>query len=150
MRYSHTKLMPFRTTQYTPYQPEIAQGRLESLLNYQTLVTEMTGLDVANASLLDEGTAAAEAMSLCFRHNKRRKIYLSQNMHPQTLSVVETRLKAFDIDVIVGPIADADFSNHEYSGILLQYPDTYGDVSCFESIATEARKNGVRQEAKLN
>lgn len=136
----------FRTTQYTPYQPEIAQGRLESLLNYQTLVTEMTGLDVANASLLDEGTAAAEAMSLCFRHNKRRKIYLSQNLHPQTISVVETRLRAFDIDVIIGPISDVDFSNHEYSGILLQYPDTYGNVTCFESIATEARKNGVRLE----
>lgn len=132
-----------RTTQYTPYQPEIAQGRLESLLNYQTLVTDMTGLDVANASLLDEGTAAAEAMSLCFRHNKRRKIYLSQNIHPQTLSVVETRLKAFDIDVVIGPISEANFANHEYSGILLQYPDTHGDVACFESIATEARKNGV-------
>lgn len=103
----------------------------------------MTGLDVANASLLDEGTAAAEAMSLCFRHNKRRKIYLSQNLHPQTLSVVETRLKAFDIDVVIGPISQVDFSNHEYSGILLQYPDTYGNVTDFESIASEARKNGV-------
>lgn len=133
----------YRTTQYTPYQPEIAQGRLESLLNYQTLVTEMTGLDVANASLLDEGTAAAEAMSLCFRHNKRNKIYLSQNLHPQTLSVVETRLKAFDIDVVIGPISQVDFSNHEYSGILLQYPDTFGNVTDFESISTEARKNGV-------
>lgn len=146
-------LMPiiaFRTTQYTPYQPEIAQGRLESLLNYQTMVTDMTGLDVANASLLDEGTAAAEAMSLCFRHNKRRKVYLSQNLHPQTLSVVETRLKAFDIDVIIGPIADADFSTHEYSGILLQYPDTYGNVSCFEEIATKARKNGVSLDLKLS
>lgn len=132
-----------RTTQYTPYQPEIAQGRLESLLNYQTLVTEMTGLDVANASLLDEGTAAAEAMSLCFRHNKRRKIYLSQNLHPQTLSVVETRLKAFDIEVVVGDISQVDFSTHEYSGILLQYPDTYGNVTCFEDIAAEAKKNGV-------
>lgn len=76
----------------------------------------MTGLDVANASLLDEGTAAAEAMSLCFRHNKRRKIYLSQNLHPQTISVVETRLRAFDIDVVIGPISDVDFTNHEYSG----------------------------------
>lgn len=103
----------------------------------------MTGLDVANASLLDEGTAAAEAMSLCFRHNKRRKIYLSHNLHPQTISVVETRLKAFDIDVIIGPLSDVDLSTHEYSGILLQYPDTYGNVTCFESVATEARKNGV-------
>lgn len=109
----------------------------------------MTGLDVANASLLDEGTAAAEAMSLCFRHNKRNKIYLSQNLHPQTLSVVETRLKAFEIDVVIGPISQANFANHEYSGILLQYPDTYGDVKCFESIATEARKNGVSKHRVL-
>jgi glycine dehydrogenase len=134
---------PGWTTQYTPYQPEIAQGRLESLLNYQTLVTEMTGLDVANASLLDEGTAAAEAMSLCYRHNKRKKIYLSQNMHPQTLSVVETRLRALDVEVVIGPISEVDFSNHEYSGILLQYPDTNGDVIDFQDIAAEAKKNGV-------
>jgi glycine dehydrogenase len=103
----------------------------------------MTGLDVANASLLDEGTAAAEALSLCFRHNKRRKIYLSQNLHPQTLSVVETRLKAFDIEITVGPISEANFANHEYSGILLQYPDTHGDVVDFENIAVEAKKNGT-------
>lgn len=108
------------------------------------MVTDLTGLDVANASLLDEGTAAAEAMSLCFRHNKRRKVYLSNNLHPQTISVVETRLRAFDIDVVIGPIAEANFAEHEYSGILLQYPDTYGNVNCFEDIATEARKNGVR------
>ncbi|KAL7012453.1 hypothetical protein ACKWTF_014862 [Chironomus riparius] len=134
---------PGWTTQYTPYQPEIAQGRLESLLNYQTLVTEMTGLDVANASLLDEGTAAAEAMSLCFRHNKRRKIYLSNNLHPQTLSVVETRLSALDIEVVIGDIADVNLASREYSGILLQYPDTHGNVVDFESIADEAKKNGT-------
>lgn len=109
----------------------------------------MTGLDVANASLLDEGTAAAEAMSLCFRHNKRRKVYLSQNLHPQTLSVVETRLKAFDIDVIIGPIDAVDLSTHEYSGILLQYPDTFGNVTCFEDIAAEAKKNGVSLNSNL-
>jgi glycine dehydrogenase len=122
---------------------------LESLLNYQTLVIEMTGLDVANASLLDEGTAAAEAMSLCYRYNKRKKVYLSNNLHPQTLSVVETRLKAFDIDVVVGPIDEANFKNHEYSGILLQYPDTYGNVVDFESIASEANKNGVNLNINL-
>jgi glycine dehydrogenase len=103
----------------------------------------MTGLDVANASLLDEGTAAAEAMSLCFRHNKRNKIYLSQNLHPQTISVVETRLKAFNVEVIIGPISQVDLSTHEYSGILLQYPDTHGNVTCFEDISVEAKKNGV-------
>lgn len=136
---------PGWTTQYTPYQPEIAQGRLESLLNYQTLVSELTGLDIANASLLDEGTAAAEAMSLCLRHNQRQKIYLSDRLHPQTISVVETRIKAFDHDVIVGPIGECDLNSREYSGILLQYPDTFGDVQDFAEMAKTAKKNGVRR-----
>lgn len=136
---------PGWTTQYTPYQPEIAQGRLESLLNYQTLVSELTGLDIANASLLDEGTAAAEAMSLCIRHNKRPKIYLSERLHPQTISVVETRVKAFDHEVVIGPISECDFSSREYSGILLQYPDTNGDVQDFAELSKSAKKNGVRK-----
>lgn len=134
---------PGWTTQYTPYQPEIAQGRLESLLNYQTLVSEMTGLDVANASLLDEGTAAAEAMCLCARHNKRNKLYISNKVHPQTISVVQTRASALELDIEVGPIANADLKSREFAGILLQYPDTYGDVNDFESIAELARKNGT-------
>lgn len=135
---------PGWTTQYTPYQPEIAQGRLESLLNYQTLVSEMTGLDIANASLLDEGTSAAEAMSLCLRHNRRNKIFLSDRLHPQTISVVETRVKAFDQEVIVGHISSIDFSTREYSGVLLQYPDTFGDVQDFAEMSQNAKKNGVR------
>lgn len=69
----------------------MAQGRLEGLLNYQTMVSELTGLEVANASLLDEGTAAAEALSLCYRHNKRRRLLVSDKLHPQTISVVQTR-----------------------------------------------------------
>jgi len=69
----------------------VAQGRLEGLLNYQTMVSELTGLEVANASLLDEGTAAAEALSLCYRHNKRRRLLVSDKLHPQTISVVQTR-----------------------------------------------------------
>jgi glycine dehydrogenase len=112
-------------------------------LNYQTLVSEMTGLDVSNASLLDEGTAAAEAMSLCVRHNRRTTLYLSDKLHPQTISVVETRLKAFDLEIIIGPVENADLTNREISGILLQYPDTNGDVRDFEKIASVARKNGV-------
>ncbi len=82
-----------RTTQYTPYQPEVSQGRLEGLLNYQTMVADMTGLDIANASLLDEATACAEAMGLCYRHNKRRKFYVDDRCHPQNIAVVETRAR---------------------------------------------------------
>lgn len=103
----------------------------------------MTGLDVANASLLDEGTAAAEAMALCWRHNKRRTLYLSEAIHPQTLAVVQTRASDLDLNVIVGPISEANLAGREIAGILLQYPDTYGDVVDFSQVAKTAKMNGV-------
>lgn len=134
---------PGWTTQYTPYQPEISQGRLESLLNFQTLVTDMTGLDVANASLLDEGTAAAEAMSLCWRQNKRNKVWLSNKLHPQTIAVVKTRLDAFGLDTIVGSLEAADFSQRDISGVLFQYPDTNGHVKDYTEIAALAKRHGT-------
>ncbi|XP_055375548.1 glycine dehydrogenase (decarboxylating), mitochondrial [Condylostylus longicornis] len=134
---------PGWTTQYTPYQPEIAQGRLESLLNYQTLVSEMTKLDVANASLLDEGTAAAEAMCLCTRSNKRKKIFLSDKVHPQTLSVVETRATALELEVEIGPISNVDFESRQLSGILIQYPDTLGHINDYEKLVEKAHVNGT-------
>uniref|UniRef100_A0A4W3I846 glycine dehydrogenase (aminomethyl-transferring) n=1 Tax=Callorhinchus milii TaxID=7868 RepID=A0A4W3I846_CALMI len=90
-------------TQYTPYQPEVSQGRLESLLNYQTMVCDLTGMDVANASLLDEGTAAAEAMQLCHRLNKRRKFFVDAHCHPQTIAVVQTRAKYVNISHCIFP-----------------------------------------------
>lgn len=136
---------PGWTTQYTPYQPEISQGRLESLLNYQTMVSEMTGLDVANASLLDEGTAAAEAMTLCVRHNKRRKLYVSDRIHPQTLEVIRTRTCVMDLELIVGPVEECDLASREISGLLIQYPDTCGSVKDYSEIAKRANKNGVRR-----
>ncbi|CAG2058185.1 unnamed protein product, partial [Timema podura] len=133
---------PGWTTQYTPYQPEVAQGRLEGLLNYQTMVSDLTGMEVANASLLDEGTAAAEAMSLFFRQNKRRKLFLSHLLHPQTVSVVQTRADSQGLTVEVGDVLRADFSSRDVAGVLVQYPDTEGTVTDFSVMVEHAHENG--------
>lgn len=114
------------------------------MLNYQTLVSEVTGLDVANASLLDEGTAAAEAMTLCTRSNKRNKIYISDRVHPQTLAVIKTRTEVLGLELIVGPLEECDLASRDISGILIQYPDTCGSVQDYAEIAKTANKNGVR------
>jgi len=134
---------PGWTTQYTPYQPEIAQGRLESLLNYQTMVTELTGLEVANASLLDEGTAAAEALGLCYRVNKRKRFLLSDKLHPQTISCVETRAGPFGIKIEIVDINRVDFSNKDIGGIIFQYPDTEGSIHDFSAVVNKAKENGT-------
>ncbi|XP_014261259.1 glycine dehydrogenase (decarboxylating), mitochondrial [Cimex lectularius] len=133
---------PGWTTQYTPYQPEIAQGRLESLLNFQTMITDLTGLHVANASLLDESTAAAEGLSLCHRYNKRKLFYVSDKIHPQTLSVVTTRCDALGLKVVVGNVETMDMTNKDLSGILLQYPDTEGNVYDHTDVISKAHENG--------
>ena len=101
-------------TQYTPYQAEIAQGRLEALLNFQTAVMDLTGFEIANASLLDEGTAAAEAMSMLYGAGRRRggKVFLvAEDCHPQTIGVVRTRAEPLDIEVRVGPVEDFGFTD---------------------------------------
>ncbi|XP_056017386.1 LOW QUALITY PROTEIN: glycine dehydrogenase (decarboxylating), mitochondrial-like [Ostrea edulis] len=134
---------PGWTTQYTPYQAELAQGRLESLLNYQTMVVDMTGLPIANASLLDEATAAAEAMGLCYRHNKRRKFYIDKHCHPQTIGVVETRASALGIDVVRLDWQDMDMSGRDISGILIQYPDTDGHIHDYMELVDSAHANGT-------
>jgi glycine dehydrogenase len=116
-------------TAYTPYQPEIAQGRLESLLNFQTLTIDLTGLDLASASLLDEATAAAEAMALAKRVAKAKKaniFFIADDVHTQTIDVVATRAEQFGFEVVVGPAADA--ANHDIFGALFQYPSTTGEV----------------------
>lgn len=107
------------------------------------MVSEITGLDVANASLLDEGTAAAEAMALCTRHNKRTKLYISDRIHPQTLECIRTRLEALGLELIIGPIDQCNMESREISGILIQYPDTRGNVEDYRDIAKRANKNGV-------
>jgi glycine dehydrogenase len=117
-------------TQYTPYQAEIAQGRLEALLNYQTMVTDLTGLEIANASLLDEGTAAAEAMAMCFNLSKKKDaktFFVSETCHPQTISVIRTRAIPLEIEVVVGNHQTYELSDSTF-GALLQYPATDGTV----------------------
>lgn len=133
---------PGWSTPYTPYQPELAQGRLESLLNYQTMVVDMTGLEIANASLLDEATAAAEAVSLCFRHNKRRKFYVDAKINRQALEVVRTRAELIGVEIFVEKLHRMDFSCRDFSGILVQYPDTEGRVFDFTDVIENAHTHG--------
>jgi glycine dehydrogenase len=133
-------------TQYTPYQAEIAQGRLEALLNFQTMVTDLTALDIANASLLDEGTAAAEAMTLCRRAQPRNStanlFFVSELCHPQTIEVVRTRAEPMGYQVIVGDHAHYDFSKPTF-GVLLQYPTTEGAILDYEDFCQQAHQAGA-------
>jgi glycine dehydrogenase len=132
-------------TQYTPYQAEIAQGRLEALLNFQTMVTDLTALPVANASLLDEATAAAEAMSMCraITRGRRRGFFVARDCHPQTLAVLRTRAEALGIEVQVGDPAGADWAGQELFGILLQYPATDGKIHDYGPVAEAAHAAGA-------
>lgn len=132
-------------TAYTPYQPEIAQGRLESLLNYQQMCIDLTGLDLASASLLDEGTAAAEAMALAKRVSKNKKsnlFFVAEEVYPQTISVVKQRAEMFGFDLIVAPAAAV--IDHDVFGALLQYPSATGEVSDIaDLIAAVHDKKGI-------
>ncbi|WP_440467956.1 aminomethyl-transferring glycine dehydrogenase [Pseudomonas sp. YH-1] len=121
-------------TAYTPYQPEIAQGRLESLLNFQQMTIDLTGLDLASASLLDEATAAAEAMALAKRVAKAKSnlFFVDAHCHPQTISVVQTRAEAFGFDVVVDEVDN--LGQHTVFGALLQYPDTRGEIRDLRSV----------------
>ncbi|MCP4804665.1 MAG: aminomethyl-transferring glycine dehydrogenase [Proteobacteria bacterium] len=127
-------------TAYTPYQPEIAQGRLELLLAFQTMVADLTGMDISNASLLDEATACAEAMQLCDRLKPRKSqanaFFVDQRCHPQNIAVVQTRAKASGVDVIVGDHATFDFST-EIFGALVQYPATDGEIIDYAGFAAK-------------
>ncbi len=116
-------------TAYTPYQPEIAQGRLETLLNFQQMIVDLTGLDMANASLLDEGTAAAEAMAVARRSSKSKSnlFFIDADTHPQTIDVIRTRAEAYGFEVQVGEATDS--LKHDYFGVLLSYPGSSGQVN---------------------
>lgn len=130
-------------TAYTPYQPEISQGRLESLLNYQQMVMDLTGMELANASLLDEATAAAEAMTLLKRSNRKKSdtFFVCDQIHPQTLDVVRTRAEYFNIEVVVAPAAE--LSNHDCFAALLQYPGTEGGIPDLAAQISAAKDQGA-------
>ncbi|ARC94317.1 glycine dehydrogenase (aminomethyl-transferring) [Vibrio coralliilyticus] len=128
-------------TAYTPYQPEISQGRLEALLNYQQMVMDLTGMDIANASLLDEATAAGEAMTLCKRAGKSKSnvFFVADDVHPQTLEVVKTRAKYIGFDVQVGSLES--LPEQDVFGALVQYPGTTGEVRDLTDIIAKAQAN---------
>ena len=130
-------------TQYTPYQAEISQGRLEMLFNFQTMVIDLTGMEVANSSLLDEGTAAAEAMTLCQRvqRSDRERFFVDADTHPQTLSVIRTRAEPLGIEVIVGDASEADLS--ECFACLVSYPGSSGRIQDWEALCARAHEQGA-------
>ena len=128
-------------TAYTPYQPEISQGRLEALLNFQTMVTDLTGLDIANASLLDEATACAEAMTMAKRVAKTKVMgfFIDENCHPQNINVMKTRAAPLGIEVIVGNPDDMDAS--AVFGAIFQFPGTFGHLRDFTAEITVLHEN---------
>ena len=132
-------------TQYTPYQAEIAQGRLEALLNFQTMVADLTALPMANASLLDEATAAAEAMTMCraITRSRDKVFFVADDCHPQTIAVVRTRADALGIEVHVGSSESIEFEYQNLFGVLLQYPTTDGRVRDYSELAKEAHDVGA-------
>jgi glycine dehydrogenase len=132
-------------TAYTPYQAELAQGRLEALVNFQTMVTDLTALDIANASLLDEATAAAEAMALCHHaatDRSRNKFFVADNCHPETIEVVQTRAKPLGIEIVTGDFANFKFDDAVF-GALVQYPATDGAIYNYERFAGAVHDAGA-------
>ena len=137
-------------TAYTPYQAEIAQGRLEALLNYQTMISDLTGMELANASLLDESTAAAEAMALLFAVRPKPqakagivKFFVSNEVLPQTLSVLKTRAIPIGIELVVGTVEDFNFSS-DFFGVLVQYPGKSGKIIDLQRFISEANQNDIK------
>ena len=133
-------------TQYTPYQAEISQGRLEGLLNFQTMVCDLTGLDISNASLLDEATACAEAMTLCRRVKEsdaeRNTFWIASDCHPQNIDLVRTRAEALGLQVVVGDWKQPSFGD-EVFGVLVQYPGTSGEVGDYSTLVQKAHEAGA-------
>ena len=137
-------------TSYTPYQAEIAQGRLEALFNFQSVVSDLTGMEIANASLLDESSAAAEAMSMLFylrdsaqKKNNSTKFFVSDQVLPQTISVLKTRANPLGIELIIDSIDNVNFSDN-FFGILIQYPGKYGEIIDIKTVVENAKKENLK------
>ncbi|MEY3405051.1 MAG: hypothetical protein RL161_481, partial [Bacteroidota bacterium] len=135
-------------TAYTPYQAEIAQGRLEALINFQTVVMELTGMELANASLLDEGTAAAEAMTMLHAVKPREKknsnkYFVDEKVFPQTKALLVTRAEPIGIELVFGPLSALDLTDPELYGVMFQYPNADGEVTDFSAIVAAAKDNKV-------
>ncbi|GAB4854444.1 hypothetical protein Ancab_023028 [Ancistrocladus abbreviatus] len=132
--------------QYTPYQAKISQGRLESLLNFRTMITDLTGLPMSNASLLDEGTAAAEAMTMCnnILKGKKKTFIIANNCHPQTIGVCKTRADGFDLKVVTADLKDIDYKSGDVCGVLVQYPGTEGEILDYGEFIKKANAHGVK------
>ncbi len=135
-------------TAYTPYQAEIAQGRLEALINFQTMVTDLTGMELANASLLDEGTAAAEAMTMLSgsrsgSRKKASKFLVDEQMFPQTLDILKTRSEPVGIELIIGNLDEMDLTDEDVFGIMFQYPDNNGEIKDRSALMASAREQGI-------
>src|SRR5688500_3183151 len=129
-------------TAYTPYQAEISQGRMEALINFQTMCADLTGMEIANASLLDEATAAAEAMTLAKRSCKSKSnvFFVSNGVHPQSLEVIRTRAEPLGLEIVVGN--DADAKDVDAFGVMLQYPDTFGQIGDYKALADAVHARG--------
>ncbi|SFQ20790.1 aminomethyl-transferring glycine dehydrogenase [Hymenobacter arizonensis] len=133
-------------TAYTPYQAEIAQGRLEALINYQTMIIDLTGLEIANASLLDEGTAAAEAMTMLHSQTKKKgahQYFVSEQVLPQTIDLLRTRATPIGIELVVGDHRQIDLSNEGFFGAMVQYPAADGEIFDYKEFISQARSNNV-------
>jgi len=135
-------------TAYTPYQAEIAQGRLEALINFQTVVMELTGMELANASLLDEGTAAAEAMTMLYSSKPREKkqankFFVDEKVFPQTIEVLKTRSLPIGIELVIAPLAELDLTDPSIYGIMLQYPNADGEVMDHHHLLATAKEQQI-------
>lgn len=139
-------------TQYTPYQAEISQGRLESLLNFQTMISDLTKMPLSNSSLLDEGTAAAEAMTMCsaIARGKKPKFYVSDKCHPQTIEICRTRADGLGLEVVVGDEATFDYNDKQVCGVMVQYPATDGSVLDYSDVVEKAHKGGMKVVASCD